>query len=218
MIGAGATANVIFALGLGLILLTNPLFAVVLPEPIVELFYESPNGVKVLEILEGFGAEKAGMMVDDIITQINDVKVTSAIDFGKVDLMPGQIAEISVLRNGESMIIPVEILPSTDDPEQALIGIIRDNAFFKPVYNFIEWDPQVSMYLLWLWMISFFIGIINMLPLPILDGGKFVHSIVVDKLSESKTNSVMWTIYIFTFAVFGLNIALSYMKSGWFTI
>ena len=219
VIGAGATANVIFALALGLLLLTNPLFAIVLPEPIVNEFYESPEGVKVLEIMEGFGAQKAGMLVNDTIIKINDVSITSGADFHKVDLLPGQTAEISVLRNGELVVLPaVEILPSPENPQQGLMGIIRDNAFYTPVYNFIQWDPQVSIYLLWLWMISFFIGIINMLPLPILDGGKFVHSLIVDKLSESKVNSVMWAIYAFTFAIFGLNIALSYSKSGWFTI
>ena len=85
--------------------------------------------------------------------------------------------------------------------------------------NFIEWnDPNVSMFLLWLWMISFFIGIINMLPLPILDGGKFIHTIIDKKISENALNGIMWGIYAFTFALFGLNIALSYVKSGWFTI
>jgi membrane-associated protease RseP (regulator of RpoE activity) len=67
-------------------------------------------------------------------------------------------------------------------------------------------------------MISFFIGIINMLPLPILDGGKFIHSIIDKKLSDVAVNRTMWAIYAFTFCLFGLNIALSYMKSGWFTI
>jgi len=97
---------------------------------------------------------------------------------------------------------------------------MRDNSFaYKPIYNFIEWNnPSVSMFLLWLWMISFFIGIINMLPLPILDGGKFIHSIIDKKISDKAVNSLMWGIYAFTFVLFGLNIALSYIKSGWITI
>jgi Zn-dependent protease len=57
-----------------------------------------------------------------------------------------------------------------------------------------------------------------MLPLPILDGGKFIHSIIDKKISEKNINSMMWGIYAFTFLLFGLNIALSYLKSGWFTI
>ena len=71
VIGAGATSNVIFAFGLGLILLTNPLFAMVVPEPLLSTFYELPEGVLVLSIIENSGAEKAGMLANDIITAIN---------------------------------------------------------------------------------------------------------------------------------------------------
>jgi membrane-associated protease RseP (regulator of RpoE activity) len=67
-------------------------------------------------------------------------------------------------------------------------------------------------------MISFFIGIINMLPLPILDGGKFLHIIIDKRFSDKAVNGIMWGIYGFTLALFVLNIALSYIKSGWFTI
>ncbi len=220
VIGAGATSNVLFSFALGAILLTNPLFAIILPEPILGAFYESPEGVMVLSIIEGSGAEKAGLLPNDIITSINGVTILTPIDFQKIDLTPGEIANVSILRDGQSLQLPVEIMPSPDDPNRGLVGIMRDNNFaFKPIYNFIQWDnPQLSMFLLWLWMISFFIGIINMLPLPILDGGKFIHSIIDQKISEKSVNITMWGIYAITFVLFGLNIALSYMKSGWFTI
>jgi len=220
VIGAGATSNVIFSFALGAILLTNPLFAIVLPEPILGWMYEEPDGVLVLSIIEGSGAEKAGLQPNDIITAINGIDVRTPLDFQKVDIVPGQTVNVSILRSGQQLELPIVIMPSEDDPERGLIGIIRDNSFaYKPVYNFIEWNnPSLSMFLLWLWMISFFIGIINMLPLPILDGGKFIHSIIDKKISERTVNGLMWGIYGFTFALFGLNIALSYMKSGWFTI
>lgn len=218
VIGAGATANVIFALALGAILLTNPVFAIILPEPIVGAFYELPDGVRVLEIMSGFGAGEAGMMVGDIISRIQDVEINTAADFSRIDLTPGQTAEVAVMRDGVETVLQVDIMPSPDDPERGLMGIIRDNAFYKPVYDFIQWDPSVSMYLLWLWMISFFIGIINMLPLPILDGGKFIHSIIDGKFAAVNVNRIMWAIYSFTLALFILNIALTYVKSGWFTI
>ena len=220
VIGAGATSNVIFSFALGAILLTNPLFAIVLPEPILGWMYEEPDGVLVLSIIEGSGAEKAGLQPNDIITAINGIDVRTSLDFQKADIVPGQTVNVSILRAGQQLELPIVIMPSEDDPERGLIGIIRDNSFaYKPVYNFIEWNnPSLSMFLLWLWMISFFIGIINMLPLPILDGGKFIHSIIDKKISERTVNGLMWGIYGFTFALFGLNIALSYMKSGWFTI
>ena len=218
VIGAGATSNVIFALVLGVILLTNPFFAMVLPEPLLSTFYDLPDGVLVLSIIENSGAEKAGMLANDIITSINGIPIRSPVDFPS--LSPGETASVEVIRDSQELEFDVEITPAPDDPERGLIGIMRDNTFaYKPVLNFIEWnDPNVSMFLLWLWMISFFIGIINMLPLPILDGGKFIHTIIDKKISEKSLNGVMWGIYAFTFALFALNIALSYVKSGWFTI
>ena len=218
VIGAGATSNVIFAFVLGAILLTNPFFAMVLPEPLLSTFYELPEGVLILSIIENSGAEQAGLLANDIITSINDKPIFSPADFPSLN--PGDIASVSLLREGQPLEFSLEVMPAPDDSERGLIGIMRDNSFaYKPVLNFIEWsDPNVSMFLLWLWMISFFIGIINMLPLPILDGGKFIHTIIDKRISEKAVNGVMWGIYAFTFALFGLNIALSYIKSGWFTI
>ena len=219
VIGAGATANVIFAFALGLLLLTNPFFALILPEPMLGWFYEAPDGVLILSIIPDSGAEKAGLQKNDLITGINGVVIVAPPDFHKVDLNPGDTAIVTILRDGTSLQLPVEIMPSPDDPEKGLVGIMRENALsYKPVYNIIEWDPQVSMFLLWLWMISFFIGIINMLPLPILDGGKFLYTIIEKHASERKINVIMWSVYAFTFILFALNIALSYVKSGWFTI
>ena len=217
VIGAGATSNVIFAFALGAILLTNPLFALVVPEPLLSTFYELPEGVLILSIIEGSGAEKAGLLGNDIITSINNKQIFSPADFPNLD--PGETANITILRDSQTLEFDVEIMPAPDNPERGLIGIMRDNSLsYQPVMNFIEWNnPHVSMFLLWLWMISFFIGIINMLPLPILDGGKFIHSIIDKKMSEKAVNSVMITLYAFTFVIFALNIGLSYSE-GWFTI
>ena len=209
----------IFAFALGAVLLTNPLFAIVLPEPFLGWFYESPEGVLVLSVIDGGGAQQAGIQENDVITKINDVNIVTPLDFHKISLEPGEIVNVTILRDGNQITYPVSIMPSPDDPERGLVGIMRDNSSFQPVYNFIEWNnPHLSMFLLWLWMISFFIGIINMLPLPILDGGKFIHTIIDGKISEKAVNGTMMAVYAFTFIIFGLNIGLSYFKSGWFTI
>ena len=226
VIGAGATSNVLFAIVLGIIMLTNPVFGMIIEsiplfgEPILNTFYELSSGVLILSTMENSGAEQAGLLGNDIITSINDIPIRGPADFPILD--PGDTATVSILRDGQEMEFGVEIMSSPDDPERGLIGIMRDNSIpYKPVMNFIDWsnvDFNISMFLLWLWMISFFIGIINMLPLPILDGGKFIHTIIDKRFSEKSVNVVMWVIYGFTFALFGLNIALSYLKSGWFTI
>jgi len=226
VIGAGATSNVIFAIILGAIMLTNPVFGMVLEsiplfgKVILNTFYELSQGVLILSIMENLGAEQAGLLTNDVIISINDIPIRGPVDFPILN--PGETASVTVLRDNQTLEFGVEIMSSPDDPERGLIGIMRDNSIpYKPVMNFIDWtnvDFNVSMFLLWLWMISFFIGIINMLPLPILDGGKFIHTIIDKRISDNAVNGVMWGIYAFTFVLFGLNIALSYMKSGWFTI
>jgi len=226
VIGAGATSNVLFAIVLGAIMLTNPIFGMVLEsiplfgEVILNIFYELSQGVLILSIMENSGAEQAGLLANDIITTINDVQIYGPADFPTLN--PGEMASVTVLRDGQVLEFGLEVMSSPDDPERGLIGIMRDNSIpYTPVMNFIDWtsvDFNISMFLLWLWMISFFIGIINMLPLPILDGGKFLHIIIDKRFSDKAVNGVMWGIYGFTFALFGLNIALSYIKSGWFTI
>jgi len=226
VIGAGATSNVMFAIILGAIMLTNPIFGMVLEsiplfgEVILNTFYEVSQGVLILSIIENSGAEQAGLLANDVITTINDISIHGPADFPILN--PGEIASVSVLRDGQALEFGLEVMASPDDPQRGLIGIMRDNSIpYKPVIDFIDWtsvDFNISMFLLWLWMNSFFIGIINMLPLPILDGGKFIHTIIDKRFSDKSVNIVMWGIYAFTFALFGLNIALSYLKSGWFTI
>lgn len=220
VIGAGATSNVIFSFALGAVLLTNPVFAIIVPEPIKGAFYEAPDGVYVLSVIGGSGAERAGIQPGDVINGINGMPVYTAFDMERAGLKPGQTAAVSVSRDGQALELPVEITAAEDDPERGLVGIMRDNsAAYSPVYDFIEWNSrELSLFLLWLWMISFFIGIINMLPLPILDGGKFIHTIIDERISERSVNAAMWSIYAFTFVLFALNIGLSYAKSGWFTI
>ena len=225
LIGAGPTSNVIFAFALGAILFTNPMFAMVVPEPFLSSFYEeAEDGVLVLSVIDGGGAQQAGIQENDVIIKINDVNIASAIDLQKNPLEPGEMVNVTILRDGSEVVFPVTIMASPDDPERGLIGIMRNDQPPKPIYNFIDWGLntpmgfQFSMFLLWLWMISFFIGIINMLPLPILDGGKFIHTIIEGKIPEKAVNGTMIAVYAFTFITFGLNIGLSYYKSGWFTI
>jgi len=225
LIGAGPTSNVIFAFALGAILFTNPMFAMVVPEPFLSSFYEeAEDGVLVLSVIEGGGAQQAGIQENDVIIRINDVNIASAIDLQKNPVQPGDTVNVTVLRDGSEIVFPVTIMASPDDPERGLIGIMRNDQPPQPIYNIIDWGLdtpmgfQFSMFLLWLWMISFFIGIINMLPLPILDGGKFIHTIIEGKISEKAVNGTMIAVYAFTFITFGLNIGLSYAKSGWFTI
>ena len=191
-----------------------------MPDPIRSTFYHEPLGVPIVSVTEGSGASKAGLLKDDIITSINGVPIVNPQDFQKVNLKPGETASVSILREGQALQISVVPTPSKDNPQKGMLGILRA-AFpaYQPVVPYyIHWSPEVFMFLLWLWMLSFFIGIFNMLPLPILDGGKFIQSIIEKKISDKAVKMTMWSVYAVTFALFVLNIALSVVKSGFITI
>ena len=60
------------------------MFAMVVPEPFLSSFYEEPeDGVLVLSVIEGGGAQQAGIQENDVIIKINDVNIASAIDLQK---------------------------------------------------------------------------------------------------------------------------------------
>lgn len=220
VIGAGATSNVLFSFIIAGLLIFNPSFALIMPDPIRGMFYHEPLGVPIVSVTEGSGAEKAGLLKDDIITAINGNHIGLPQDFAKIKLKAGDTATVSILRDGKAMQIPVVTTPSKDDPEKGMLGILRAALpSYQPVVPYyIHWSPEVFMFLLWLWMLSFFIGIFNMLPLPILDGGKFIHTIIEKKISEKALKGAMTSLYVVTFVLFGLNIALSAVKSGFITI
>lgn len=220
VIGAGATSNVLFSFIIAGLLIFNPSFALIMPDPIKGVFYNAPLGVPIVSVTEGSGAEKAGLQKDDIINAIDGNSVVLPQDFAKIKLKAGDTAMVSIIRDGKPMQIPVVTTPSKDDPQKGMLGILRAALpSYQPVVPYyIHWSPEVFMFLLWLWMLSFFIGIFNMLPLPILDGGKFVHTIIEKKVSEKVLKGAMLSLYAVTFALFGLNIALSAIKSGFITI
>lgn len=220
VIGAGATSNIIFSFVIAGLLLFNPSFALIMPDGIRNVLYSEPLGVPIISVEPGSGAEKAGLQKDDIITGINGVHITLPQDFAKVQLKPGDTATVTLTRSGQTLQIPVIVTPSKDDPQKGMLGIMRAALpSYQPVVPYyIHWSPEVFMFLLWLWMLSFFIGIFNMLPLPILDGGKFVHSIIEKRMSEKALKGTMLSLYTFTFILFALNIALSALKSGFITI
>jgi membrane-associated protease RseP (regulator of RpoE activity) len=220
VIGAGATSNVLFSFIIAGLLIFNPSFALIMPDPIRNMMYHEPLGVPIVSVTEGSGAEKAGLLKEDIITAINGIHISLPQDFAKIKLKPGDTATVSVIRGGNTLEIPVLVTASKDDPQKGMLGILRAALpSYQPVVPYyIHWSPEVFMFLLWLWMLSFFIGIFNMLPLPILDGGKFIHTIIEKKVSEKVLKGAMISLYTVTLILFGLNIALSAVKSGFVTI
>jgi membrane-associated protease RseP (regulator of RpoE activity) len=220
VIGAGATSNVLFSFVIAGLLIFNPSFALIMPDSIRGAFYSDPLGVPVISVTEGSGAEKGGLLKNDIITAIDGQHIALPQDFVKIKLKPGETVTVSIIRDEKTMQIPIVVTPSKDDPQRGMLGIMRASlpAYQPVVPYYIHWSPEVFMFLLWLWQLSFFIGILNMLPLPILDGGKFVQTLIEKKISEKMLKTVMYSVYAIAFALLGGNILVTALKFGFVTI
>jgi membrane-associated protease RseP (regulator of RpoE activity) len=223
VIAAGSTSNMLFSFIIVGLLLFNPSFGNVLEalSPTLRgLFYNDPIGVPIVSVIEGSGAEKAGIKAGDIIVGINDTQVRTPQDLAKVKLTPGEQVNVKVLRDGELMNLQVTIGRAEDDPNRGLIGIVRDMfPYMPPKVNFwIPWPQEVFMFLLWLWMLSFFIGIFNMLPMLPLDGEKYISSLVENKVSDGKFKVIRIGVNAFGFSLLIANIVATVIKSGFITI
>jgi membrane-associated protease RseP (regulator of RpoE activity) len=223
VIAAGSTSNMLFSFIIVGLLLFNPSFGNILEalSPTLRgLFYNDPIGVPIVSVIEGSGAEKAGIKAGDIIVGINDTQIRTPQDLAKVKLTPGEQVNVKVLRDGELINLQVTIGRAEDDPNRGLIGIVRDMfPYMPPKVNFwIPWPQEVFMFLLWLWMLSFFIGIFNMLPMLPLDGEKYISSLIENKVSDDKFKVIRIGVNVFGFSLLIANIVATVIKSGFITI
>lgn len=223
VIAAGSTSNILLSFLVASLLIFNPAFGNVLEllsPQVRSIFYNDPIGVPVVQVIEGSGAAQAGMRAGDIITAINDTEVKTPADLARVKLVPGEQVSVSILRDGEPMRLTVTVMGAEDDPSRGMIGIIRDVFPYMPpkVPFWIPWPHEVFMFLLWLWMLSFFIGIFNMLPMLPLDGEKYVSSMLENRVSAGSLKATRIGINALGFGLLGANIIATVIKSGFITI
>ncbi|MFN4336558.1 MAG: site-2 protease family protein [Candidatus Nitrosocaldus sp.] len=223
VIAAGSTSNILLSFLVAALLMFNPAFGNILEllsPQVRSIFYNDPVGVPVVQVIEGSGAAQGGMRAGDIITAINDTMIRTPADLAKVKLVPGEQISVSILRDGEPMRLTVTVMRAEDDPNRGMIGIIRDVFPHMPprVPFWIPWPHEVFMFLLWLWMLSFFIGIFNMLPMIPLDGEKYVSSMLENKISARSLKATRIGINALGFGLLGANIIATVIKSGFITI
>ncbi|MBI5032996.1 MAG: PDZ domain-containing protein [Chloroflexi bacterium] len=83
------------------------------------------NGARVTQVVGNSPAAKAGLKVGDIITAVGTTKLDA--DHALADLIqahkPGEKVDLSVTRGSQTMIITVELGPSSNDSNKAYLGI-----------------------------------------------------------------------------------------------
>ena len=215
IMAAGALANMVVA-GIFLLVLIVPMG---FPLLITPLYHSEPSGALIMEAIPEYPASQAGIKAGYAIIGINTSnsykKILSARDFQEYansSILPNQNLTFYFANGREP--ITLETVPRIDDSNKGFIGI-RTWEYFEPRFfspsslvNFIPyWTFNTLLYV---FMINLMLAIINLLPMPFVDGDKLLTAFLGPKFDKY----LPWIRY-FSLGVLGANILLSLYFMGW---
>ncbi|RLF07886.1 MAG: hypothetical protein DRJ60_01635 [Thermoprotei archaeon] len=171
---SGSFSNfIVFLLAVGLIALTVS---------------STPNGVLVFDTLEGYPAH--GVLKSwDVIISINGHRVYNVNDLDKVlsRIPPGTRINIEVLRGDDYITVSLITASNPSNKSKSFMGVDISN-YYPSTIPWLKgqayWHWVSSLY--WLRLVSFSVAIINMLPIPLLDGSGFIKSLLEGLLKNRK--------------------------------
>jgi membrane-associated protease RseP (regulator of RpoE activity) len=187
VLAAGSFSNILLAV-FALILLK---FAFL---PIQQTMVDS-NGFTFDEYVDdNLPFAKAGIVPGTIINGIDDVKINNFQEFNEELIYHKPGDKIKVITPDKDY--PIVLASNPDFPKRGYLGIrqIRNDVVVKENYQHgigkvvfytLEWFNGLTNggkgFLFWLYLLSFGIGLFNLLPLPIVDGGRmaqvFLHKL-----------------------------------------
>jgi serine protease Do len=85
---------------------------------------KSQQGALISDVVEGDPAEKAGLRIGDVITEINNKAVNNTHDLLLMiaGLKVGETIQVKIIREGQVKIFPILIAERTDKTEMASVG------------------------------------------------------------------------------------------------
>lgn len=192
---AGPMVNIILAFLLSLLIINivNPIYTDM----------THPIGFSFSGLSEGHPAQQAGMKPRMIITEVNGVEMTHYENFSTEfeDLKPGDMLNI-ITDQGQ---FNIETVESPDNPSKGFIGIqgISNEREINP--GFENYGPIYFWFkdlLKWLFILNFIIGLMNLLPLIITDGGRMLKTALSRIVNNQEKANKVWiyigVIFIFT--------------------
>jgi len=190
--GAGPFSNMVWA---GIVFLLITFVAAPLATNVLE-----PNGLYVENVQDGLPAYVAGLQAGDIIYKIDNTTANTISDF--VDYMaqvkPGQTIHLQTNRANLS----IQTTTNPHNSSKAYIGIqFKQNIDVKPDLRAKYGRYPMILYyfsqlLYWILTLNLGIGLVNLLPLSILDGGRMVRIVLENKFKKNKKLiHLLWTFF-----------------------
>ncbi len=203
---AGPIINILFAL---ILLLALPYVANPAKLAPFEAQITEPVGFSFKLTNDTLPASQAGLQSDMIINSFNNEPITDAVDF--VYKMyycakPGDKINLGTSEKNYTL----TAVPSPEDPERGIIGIkeFKNEKKIKPKYKIsgaiLYWFKDLFK---WLFLLNFFVGLFNLLPLGIVDGGRIIKTLLESTIKDKKKANKLWGIISLFFIIlilFGL--------------
>ncbi|RZD32123.1 MAG: hypothetical protein CXT77_00865 [uncultured DHVE6 group euryarchaeote] len=145
------------------------------------------TGLEIVGTTEGYPAELAGLTEGDILIAIDSVSTSNYKEFSTT--MASKVPGDTVAFQLEDRTIEITATQNPNNLELAHFGFS-----YQPELEPTKWYSGLllsfSKFLNWFFILSLGIGLFNLLPIPILDGGKMLHDglfgIVKNKKRASK--------------------------------
>ncbi len=137
------------------------------------------DGVLIKGIDSGTPAAIAGMQVNEIIAQAGGAQVKTVADFSDVmkNVKPGEY--VTIVTNKNEYLVKTVENPDEKAKNRAYIGIAFRQNFPWGVFH-------LSNLLYWVFVLNIGIGLVNLLPLGPIDGGRMLQIVLNRKLKNQQ--------------------------------
>jgi len=170
------------------------------------VFVQSPSGIVVLEVSNGGPLDKAGIGRWDVIHALNGTLMRSDRDLVEFmsNVKPGDRIVVSTSRGNFTITVSRNPL----DPDRAIIGIMYPYMLYYPSRLGLGcfWDIQVYLVLNWLLLVLVNLAVLNMLPIPLFDGDRFLQCLL--ELLSSRSSYLKKFFNIFSIFLIVANITV----------
>jgi len=187
---AGASSNILLSMGLLLLSLTLLPFI----ESNVEL-----TGIQIAGVYPNYPAENAGIMTGEIIRSIDGKTVINLTMFS--ELLKEYNPSDTIILTTDNNTYSITLAKNPNNELMPYIGVslkqlTEFSAYSKQVYgSLLDFLLIVYELLTWIALLNFFVGIINLLPMWFLDGGKMLYDLLSYFIPKKYVNKITAVIF-----------------------
>ncbi|MBI2573334.1 site-2 protease family protein [Candidatus Woesearchaeota archaeon] len=211
VLAAGAFSNILMAV-IAFFLVTA------VTQPLLNSMTEPSGFTFDMYVNESLPFAQAGILPGTIITSANGKPVTRFEDLGSQlqCMQPGQVLSIGTTQKNYNL----TLAQNPSDATKPYLGImqIHNDATLKPEFTTPLWKfthsilDVITDFLRWLFLLSSGIGLFNLLPLPIVDGGRmlqiFLRKRYGDEIGERRYRRISTFLLLLLIAIMVLPFVL----------